>query len=561
MSGLSLPRGRFEPVSGPVVVVVMDGVGLGPDDEGNAVTQAHTPTLDALYARYGCLPLCAHGTAVGLPSDEDMGNSEVGHNALGAGRVFSQGASLVNVALEDGSLFRSEAWCALVEGVRESGEPLHLLGLLSDGNVHSHERHLHALLDGAASAGVRRVRLHLLTDGRDVGSVTAQVYIERLEAHLKGLNTSPERDYRIASGGGRMHLTMDRYNADWDMVQRGWDTHVHGQARRFRSALEALHTLRADQPGLSDQFVPAFVVTGDDGEPLGVIRDGASVCLFNFRGDRAVEISRAFEDDTLPESLLRRGRRPKVRFAGMMQYDGDLLLPKSFLVAPPRIDRTLSEHLAENGVTQFACSETQKFGHVTYFWNGNRSGYVDAATEQYVEVQSDRGAFEERPWMKATEITDATLKALSTGRFRHARLNYANGDMVGHTGDLHAAITGISAMDLCLGRLLRGIASLGGVALVTADHGNADEMFERDKGGAFALYADGRRKPKTSHTLNPVPCVLFDPKGQVAARLVNKLDHSRPTPGLANVAATVLELLGFSPPEDYAASLLSKRDR
>lgn len=556
---MNLGKGRFAPAEGPVVVVVMDGVGLGPADEGNAVHLARTPVLDALTAaNAGGVPLAAHGLAVGLPSDEDMGNSEVGHNTLGGGRVFAQGAKLVNAALESGSLFRGATWRWLLDGVRESGEPLHFLGLLSDGNVHSHERHLHALLAQAHREGVRRVRVHMLTDGRDVGGTTALEYVDRLEALLARMNGHPERDYRIASGGGRMFLTMDRYNAEWPMVERGWAIHVRGEGRTFESAGEAIATYRAEVPGISDQNLPGFVVRGPDGRPIGAIRDGASVCLFNFRGDRAIEITRAFEEPTL--AAFDRGALPRVRYAGMMQYDGDLKLPARFLVDPPAIDRTLGEYLVHNGVTQLACSETQKFGHVTYFWNGNRSGYLDASLEKYIELPSDVVSFDERPWMKAAEITDAVLTELRTGRWRHARLNFANGDMVGHTGHREASITAVQIVDLCLGRLLRGLEKLGGVALVTADHGNADEMYERDKKGGFvSVNADGTGgfKPRTAHSLNAVPCLLFDPSGRSNARLSAPAGAEKP--GLADVAATVVELLGYSPPEHFAPSLLSPR--
>ncbi|MEZ4463371.1 MAG: 2,3-bisphosphoglycerate-independent phosphoglycerate mutase [bacterium] len=519
--------------------------GARPPTPATRCSEARTPVLDGLLAR-SCVPLAAHGRAVGLPSDDDMGNSEVGHNALGAGRVFAQGASLVEAALASGELARGETWRWLIEGAHASGEPLHLIGLLSDGNVHSHERHLWALLDAAAAAGLPRVRVHILLDGRDVEEHSALVYVERLEARLAALNGAG-RDYRIASGGGRMWITMDRYEADWAMVERGWAIHVRGEGRRFSSAGAAIEALRAEHPGVSDQYLPGFVV-GDAAGPAGPIRPGASVCLFNFRGDRAVEICRAFEDEAF--DAFSRGPRPAVRFAGMMQYDGDLKLPRRFLVTPPAIDRTLGEYLVHQGIGQFACSETQKFGHVTYFWNGNRSGRLDESLEVWEEIPSDLISFDERPWMKAAEITDATLRALRTGRFRHARINYANGDMVGHTGDLAAATLAVEVVDWALGRLLRGISALGGVALVTADHGNCDEMFQRHKDGSL----DASR-PRTSHTLNAVPLSLFDPHGVVPAALA----AGEGRPGLANVAATVLDLLGFSAPDGYAPSLLRPR--
>jgi 2,3-bisphosphoglycerate-independent phosphoglycerate mutase len=551
MADWKLGLGRFPAVRGPVLVVVMDGVGIGPDDQGNAVRLARTPRLDDLYARSGCVPLAAHGTAVGLPSDADMGNSEVGHNALGSGRVVSQGASLVNDAIESGRLFDGETWRWLVEGAKQSGEPMHFIGLLSDGNVHSHDTHLHAMLRRACKEGVKKARIHALLDGRDVGETSAPEYVDRLEKVLAELNAQG-CDYRVASGGGRMKLTMDRYEADWGMVEVGWKHHVLAEGRHFASAHEAIEALREDEHGLvTDQFLPGFVIADEKG-PVGPIRDGASVVLFNFRGDRALEITRAFERDDVP---FERTRRPKVRYAGMMKYDHEADLPQRYLVDPPVIQRTMGEYLARNGVSQFACSETQKFGHVTYFWNGNRSGRFDDALETYVEVPSDRVPFEQRPWMKSAEIADATLEALRTGKYRFARVNFANGDMVGHTGKLLPTILSMEAMDLAIGRLLDGIAKMNGVLLVTADHGNAEEMFEHDKHGAVLTSKEGKPKVRTSHSLFPVPLSLFDPAGQVPARLAKTVER----PGLANVAATCLELLGFAPPADYEPSLLQPK--
>jgi 2,3-bisphosphoglycerate-independent phosphoglycerate mutase len=539
----------FAGVRGPVVVCVMDGIGIGRRDPGDAVWLARTPNLDWLARHTPTTRLFAHGTAVGMPSDSDMGNSEVGHNALGAGRVFDQGAKLVQRALHDGSLFRGEVWQQIVARVRASGEPLHFLGLLSDGNVHSHIEHLFALVRRADAEGVERVRVHALLDGRDVPETSALDYVDALEELLETLSRGADRDYRIASGGGRMKITMDRYGADWAMVERGWRAHVRGEARGFPSARAAIETLRAESPGISDQNLPAFAIADAQGRPVGPIRDGAAVVLFNFRGDRAIEISQAFEDDAFPH--FERGPRPKVLFAGMMQYDGDLRVPKKFLVEPPAIDRTLGEYLVHNGVRQLALSETQKYGHVTYFWNGNRSGYIDAQRERYVEIPSDTRPFEERPWMKAAEITDRLLDELASGAWQHARLNYANGDMVGHTGVLEAAILAVEAVDLQIGRLLPAIARAEGALIVTADHGNADEMYELDpRTGEAERGEDGAPKPRTSHSLNPVPLHVYAP----GARLRIRTEIARP--GLANVAATVLNLMGRCAPGDYAPSLI-----
>lgn len=536
------------PAQGPVVVCVMDGVGIGVEDESNAVWLARTPNLDWLKANTVGTTLAAHGKAVGMPSDADMGNSEVGHNAIGAGRVFDQGAKLVLHAVESGALFRSDAWQASVARVRQSGEPLHFIGLLSDGNVHSHIDHLKAMVTRADAEGVQKVRIHALLDGRDVHETSGLLYIDDVE-NLLGALRAKGRDYQIASGGGRMKVTMDRYEAEWNMVELGWKTHVLGEGRGFTTAREAVQTFRDEKPGIDDQNLPAFVIVDKQGQPVGPIRDGAAVIFFNFRGDRAIELTQAFENETFTK--FERGPRPDVFFCGMMQYDGDLKLPQHFLVNPPAIDHSLGEYLARNNVTQLAISETQKYGHVTYFWNGNRSGKFDDKNETYIEIPSDTLPFDERPWMKSAEITDRIIAELETGKYRHARLNYANGDMVGHTGVRDAAILAVEAVDLELGRLMRWAQRAKGALIITADHGNADEMYEHDKKGKLAKDEAGKLKIKTSHTLNPVPLYVYAPGLEGLA-----IDTAVQAPGLGNLAATTLHLLGYQAPDVFLPSLL-----
>ena len=535
------------PVSGPVVTIVMDGVGIAPDNGANAVAAAHTPTLDRLLAECPTVALRAHGTAVGLPSDDDMGNSEVGHNALGAGQVFAQGAKLVSQSIENGKLFASETWQTLAARSRAGGT-LHFLGLFSDGNVHSHIDHLRALILRAKEDGATRVRVHILIDGRDVGETSALDYILPFEEFLAGIRT-PEFDICIASGGGRMKITMDRYEADWSMVERGWQTHVLGEGRGFASAEEAVTTYRAEL-GVIDQDLPPFVIV-EDGKPVGTIEDGDSVVFFNFRGDRAIEISKTFEAGADFDKFDRR-RVPDVYYAGMLEYDGDLHIPSHYLVNPPEITNTMGEYLTATGISQLAISETQKYGHVTYFWNGNRSGKFSEELETYIEIPSDVVPFEQRPWMKCAEITDRLIAEIEGGKYRTLRVNFPNGDMVGHTGSFLATECSMEALDLCLARILAAVERAGGVALITADHGNADEMYELDKKGALKLSKDGKPKAKTSHTLNRVPCILFDPQG---GRTLIADDGSF---GLANVAATVVNLLGYEAPEMWERSLLAK---
>lgn len=555
MKDLTLPRhSGFSGVTGPLLLVILDGVGLyrGQSDgyPGNAFDLGSTPNIDRLLDQAPLVTrLAAHGRAVGMPSDSDMGNSEVGHNAMGAGRVFAQGARLVNEAIADGSMFEGVVWRGLVEHVRRSQGTFHLIGLLSDGNVHSHIDHLEALLSRLASEGVDRARVHALADGRDVDPVTFDRYIDRLEAYMQSLRAGG-LDAAVASGGGRMKITMDRYNASWDMVRKGWETHVLAEGRRFRSASEAIRALRDETPGIIDQDLPPFVIAGDDGEPLGPIVDGDAVVLFNFRGDRAIEISQAFTERAL--TRFDRKRVPDVMFAGMMEYDGDLHLPPRYLVSPPAISHTVSEYLVANGISQLAISETQKYGHVTYFWNGNNSEKFDETLEQWIEIPSDDVPFDTAPAMKAREICDALVQALRSGRHRFLRVNLANGDMVGHTGNLEAAIKAIEVVDECVGVLERECQDLGATMIVTADHGNLDMMLEVDKrSGELKLDQEGKPVTKTSHTLSPVPWLLI---GERSGEL--ELNREVEEPGLANLAATIMLLLGFEPPRDYLPPLV-----
>ena len=544
----SLKRNEKINRRGPMVLVIMDGVGFGKYKEGDAVAAAMTKNLDKLFSVSPWTKLKAHGLAVGLPSDADMGNSEVGHNAMGAGRVFAQGAKLVSNAISSGDMFKGATWQKLVENVKKNDSTLHFIGLLSDGNVHSHIDHLKAMVAEAKKEGVKKVRVHALLDGRDVGEVSALDYFDPFAAYLAELSADGTFDARIASGGGRMVITMDRYNADWDMVRKGWETHVLGEGRQFGSAHEAIETLR-NETGAIDQDLPPFVIA-ENGKPVGTINDGDSVILFNFRGDRAIELSRAFDEADFKE--FDRKRYPKVEYAGMMEYDGDLHIPHQYLVSPPAIDRVMAEYLCASGVRQFSISETQKFGHVTYFFNGNRSGMFDSSLEEYVEIPSDKVPFEERPWMKCAEITDRVIAEIESGKWDFIKLNYPNGDMVGHTGVFEAVVCSMEGMDLQIGRLKEAIDKAGGVMVITADHGNADDMYEHAKNGDVKCYDDGEPKAKTSHSLNPVPCIIYDPeyKGEYSKTLNEGL-------GISSIPATCMELMGFVPPADYDKSIIN----
>lgn len=538
-----------------VLTVVMDGVGVRDERFGNAVAFACTPNMKFLREHGIYTTLRAHGTAVGMPSDSDLGNSEVGHNALGAGRVFDQGAKLVQNAIDTGRLFEGDTWQRMIKHVVAKNSTLHLVGLLSDGNVHSHEQHLYALMRGAKAAGVKRIRIHALLDGRDVGEKSAEKYVSNLNAAMNSIR-GPGCDVQVASGGGRMNVTMDRYEADWEIVHRGWKAHVLAKADLHFPTLDAAITYFRTVPNMTDQYLPPFVITDDAGKPYGPIIDNDAVVFFNFRGDRAMQISRAFTEANF--AAFNRERVPNVFYAGMMEYDGDLKIPANYLVSPPEIDNTLGEYLANKGKRQFACSETQKFGHVTYFWNGNRTGKFNEKLEEYVEIPSDRIHFDLKPWMKAAEITDVTIDRMRAGSFDAGRINYANGDMVGHTGHFQASIIAVETVDLMLGRLIQAAKDTDTVLLVTADHGNCDDMFDaksKDYPDWEAPSQDVHPRPKTSHSLNPVPFYLYDPRG------VQKysLNPAAAKPSLANVANTILTCMDMPEVVNYLPSLVVRK--
>ena len=530
----------------PVLLVVMDGVGFSKTGLGDAVTLANTPTLDRLLRECPNTRLKAHGDAVGLPTDDDMGNSEVGHNALGCGQIYSQGAKLVNESIESGKMYQSEAWKELVDNCKANNSTLHFIGLLSDGNVHSNIKHLFKMLTEAKNEGIKKARVHILLDGRDVPATSAPIYIEQLESFLKELNADGAFDGKIASGGGRMKVTMDRYQADWPMVELGWKTHVKGEGRQFASAMEAVETYRKENDGIIDQDLPAFVIA-ENGEPVGKIVDKDSVILFNFRGDRAIELSMAFDDDDF--TAFDRGAKPDVCFAGMLQYDGDLKLPARFLVNPPEITNTLTEVLVAAGLNEYAVSETQKYGHVTYFWNGNKSDKFSEELETYKEIPSDNVSFDQRPWMKSAEITDDLIEVIKSKKYDFIRCNYPNGDMVGHTGSLDSTIIGVEAVDLGLSRLIKVCDEYGVTLVVTADHGNADEMLEKNKKGEVQV--------RTAHSLNPVPFIIYDKEVKYTIKDDTKYAPGVPTKyGLANVAPTIVKMLGLTAPDCWQESMI-----
>ncbi len=519
--------------NGPVVLVVMDGVGLRDEIEGNAVKMAHLETLNYLMKKYPTAKLGAAGEYVGVPKD-DMGNSEVGHNAMGAGEIVLQRSAAVENDVNTGKIFNTKTWLDIIGRIRNNNSTLHFMGIFSDGNVHSNISHLEKMLERAQKDGVKRIRIHALIDGRDVPPHSEPKYIQRLEKFIHNLG---DPDYKIASGGGRMVITCDRYENDWSMVEKGWHTHVLGEGRQFSTATEAIETFRAENNGLQDQYMPAFVIA-KDGEPIGKIQDGDAVVYIDFRADRAIEMAQAFTYDDFPH--FDRIRRPDVYFAGMTEYNEDLHVPAHVLVGSPEFKHTLTEYLAAKGIKQYAISETVKFGHITYYFNGNSyhvpDGEVDEEVPSYIEP------FNTRPWMKCAEITDKLVAAIESGKFDFLRINYPGGDMVGHFGEIEPTINAMEAIDISIKRIVETVNKLGGITVITADHGNAEELLNEDG------------SPKTAHTTNRVPCIFVDDTENVA-----NYQLSRDDCGLANLASTIALLLGQEPHEAWLPGIIEEK--
>ncbi|MBR5408997.1 2,3-bisphosphoglycerate-independent phosphoglycerate mutase [Candidatus Saccharibacteria bacterium] len=532
--------------NGPVVLAVLDGVGLRRDLVGNAVKQAHTEFLNYAVGNYKTTSLAASGEAVGiLPGD--MGNSEVGHNAIGAGQIIKQGVAQINEAINTGRIWQSEAWTEVIERTKQNNSTLHFAGIFSDGNVHSSIYHLERMIEQAHSEGIKRIRIHVVLDGRDTPPQSALQYVSELEAFISAFTDHP--DYRIASGGGRMVFVADRYESDWDIVKAGWDAIVCGEAyHRFTSATSAINTFREKDPGIQDQYIPPFVIV-ENGRPVGRVEDGDTFIYYDFRADRAIEFAMAmtyndfsFFDRTYYDknNILHHGK-PDVYFAGLTEYNSDTHVPEHRLVDPITINKTLNTFLGQHGIRQLAVSETVKFGHITYYFNGN--SYQKAPGEEHIEIESDTQPFDTRPWMKSAEIADAVIDNLD--KYNFIRLNFPGGDMVGHFAELEPTITAIEAIDIQLARIAKEVDRLGGVLIITADHGNAEEL------------TDAEGNSKTAHTTNPVPFVIYDNTDNRDKYDFAKLEDA----GLSNIAATIAKFLGLEDlPAEWRPSLIASID-
>ena len=531
---------------GPLIHVVLDGWGVGAADGTNAVNKANLPVMSRLIRGCPYTQLWTHGKYVGLPNEKDMGGSEVGHMTMGAGMVMEQGPTLIQNLLQSGEFFENPVLSRIIQNCVERDTPLHLLGLLSNGNIHSHVDHTEALIRHAFQSGIRRCYLHALLDGRDVGVQSALDFtepFEKLFSELKGQR--PGIDYAFASGGGREVITMDRDN-NWKKIETGWQIHVHGQSEnQFPSIRDAIEHFRKQNPEIIDQDIPGFVIIRK-GEAVGRIEDQHALIFTNFRGDRATEFSQAVLADDFP--YFERYRCPEVLFAGMTQYDQDNQIPPDYLVGTPVVEEPFGKRILELGLKQFRLSETQKFAHVTFFYNGGYREPLDPLQENYHFIASDKiPSFAERPAMKAPGISKKAVEFINSGEYQYGLINFANADMVGHTGDFQATVRAVEAVDAALDNIVRAIDSVNGLLVITADHGNADEMLISNQNGTLEI--------STKHSLNPVPFLIYDPlyNGDYRLKPFGQ-DYNN---NLSNIAATNFLLLGQAVPDDLAPSLFA----
>ena len=503
----------------PLALIILDGFGNNPSDYGNAIHAAKTPNLDKLFETCPHTLIGASGMDVGLP-DGQMGNSEVGHTNIGAGRVVYQELTRITKSISDGDFFQNEALCGAVENCKKNGSALHLMGLLSDGGVHSHNKHLYGLLELAKRAGLEKVYVHCFMDGRDVPPSSGKEYVEELMAKMKEIGVG-----KIASVMGR-YYAMDRDNR-WERVEKAYAAMVYGEGETAECPVCAMEKSYAAD--VTDEFVVPVVCDKD-----GCIRENDSVIFFNFRPDRAREITRTLVDPDFAGFERRNGFFP-LYFVCMTQYDA--AMPNVHVAFKPQsLENTFGQYISDHGLTQLRIAETEKYAHVTFFFNGGVE--APCKNEDRALIASPKVAtYDLKPEMSAYEVTDELLVRLDSGKYDVVILNFANCDMVGHTGVFEAAVSAVEAVDTCLGKVVDKILSMGGRALITADHGNADQMYEPDG------------SPFTAHTTNPVPLLL-----------VGDGTHTLKEGGrLADLAPTMLEMLGLPQPAEMdGKSLLTK---
>ena len=504
----------------PVALIILDGFGCRNEEKGNAVFHAKKPNFDRYWGQYPHSHLTASGEAVGLPEGQ-MGNSEVGHLNIGAGRIVYQSLTRVNIAIRDGEFAQNQTFLDAINHAKEKGTSLHLMGLLSDGGVHSHIDHMYALLKLAAKEGLKNVYVHGFLDGRDVGPQTAKGYIEAAEATMKEIGVG-----QFATISGR-YYSMDR-DKRWERVEKSYRSMVYGEGPAYTSALECVNDSYAN--GIYDEFILPSVVTDAEGKPVATIQTDDSVIFYNFRPDRAIQISNTFTNEDF-RSFDRGDKHPKhLHFVCLTHFSETVDGYVAF--KPTNLDNTLGEVLSQNGLTQLRIAETEKYPHVTFFMSGGREDKFPG--EERILIASPKVAtYDLKPEMSAYEVTDALVEQIENDRFDAIILNFANPDMVGHSGMLEPTVKAIEAVDECLGRVVDLIVSKGGTAIITADHGNADEV----------ITLEGN--PMTAHTTNPVPIIVT--KNEVTLRNDGIL---------GDLAPTMLHLLGVEKPVEMTGKSL-----
>lgn len=506
----------------PVALIILDGFGLRDEVKGNAVAQAKKPNFDRYWNKYPHATLRASGEAVGLP-DGQMGNSEVGHLNIGAGRIVYQSLTRVNIAIREGEFDRNETFLGAMNHVKKHGTSLHLFGLLSDGGVHSHIDHMFALLKLAAKEGVKKVYIHAFLDGRDVGQKTAKKYIEQTLEKIKEYGVG-----EIATISGR-YYSMDR-DKRWDRVKKSYDAMVYGEGPKYKDPFELVDDSYAN--GIYDEFVIPSVMVKENGEPVATIQDNDAVIFYNFRPDRAIQISNAFTNEDFRE-FDRGPKAPKNLYFVCLTHFSETV--KGYVAfQPTNLDNTIGEVLSQNGLKQLRIAETEKYPHVTFFMSGGREEKFPG--EERILINSPKVAtYDLKPEMSAYEVADALVKEIEADKFDAIILNFANPDMVGHSGKLEPTIKAVEAVDECLGRVVDLILEKGGVAIITADHGNADEV----------VTLDG--KPMTTHTTNPVPVIVTKEGLELRDGGI-----------LGDLAPTMLDLLGIKQPKEMTGQSIIK---
>lgn len=502
----------------PIILIILDGWGINPRSDGNAIAQADPPFYRHLLERYPHTELLASGEAVGLPDDQ-MGNSEVGHLNIGAGRIVYQELTRINKALTDGSFYTNPALQSALSAAEREGSTLHLLGLLSDGGVHSHIEHLLALLEMARRKGIPRLRVHPFLDGRDTPPQSALGYLEAVERAL--VERMPAGgDWKIATVIGR-YYAMDR-DQRWERTEQAYRAIVSGIGKAETSAVEAIEKAYAEQ--VTDEFIKPVVIV-ENGAPVGKIEDRDSVIFFNFRADRARQLTRALTEENFSSFV--RSVFPKLStMVTLTRYDEKFTLPVAF--APTSLDQILAEVLSKRGLRQLRIAETEKYAHVTYFFNGGRETPFEGEERILIPSPKEVATYDQKPQMSAYEVTDEVVRQVERGRFDLIVLNFANPDMVGHSGILKAAMQAVEVIDRCLEKIVTATLRVGGAVLITADHGNLEQMIDYKTGA-----------PHTAHTTLPVPFILIS-EGREKAKLRSGIH--------ADIAPTILDLMGIQKP-------------